>query len=267
VPPTRPGAVVVNVPHAGEAVPDGITPPPALPSEVLRRDVDLGVERLCANAPRLGAGLLYTHVSRFVVDLNRHPDDVAAAVELPPARRPPVSYGPRGLVWLETTRGEVVLPRKLSPDELDARLAYYHPYHQALAQLLAERKRRHGFAVLLDAHSMPSLGATGQCDAGVSRADIVLGDNLGKACSPELVARVEDVCARAGLSVVRNRPYRGGYDTRYYGRPEKGVHALQIEINRKLYMDEDALRYLPQRAVRVQAVMDDVVEVAVGWKP
>ena len=113
---------------------------------------------------------------------------------------------------------------------------------------------------------MPSCGAKGHPDSGRDRAEFVLGDNLGKACKAALVETVEEVIGGAGFSAVRNEPYKGGYDTRHYGRPARGVHALQIEINRRLYMDEVTTTFEPERAERVQAVMDQVVEAVVALK-
>jgi N-formylglutamate deformylase len=258
--------LVVNVPHAGETIPESAAATIKLPNDVLRRDVDLAVDSLCRNATSVGAALLSTTISRFVVDLNRDPLDYGSAVAVPPSTKPSVSYGNRGLIWTRTTRNEIVVDRPLTPDEVELRLGFYHPYHRILASMLAERRRRFGYALLLDAHSMPSQGAEGHSDRGQIRADFVLGDNLGKACSAELIDPVETVIREAGFSVARNQPYKGGYNTQFYGRPEFGVQALQVEINRKLYMDEDSARCCPVRSPKIRRLMEQVIQAAAAVK-
>lgn len=262
--PRNPSPVVVNVPHAGEEFPPEIADSLTLDPRLLLRDVDLAVHRLCARAPALGAALLWTRVSRFVVDLNRHPGDCHHSAQRPGCERPSISYGSRGLFWTETTRGETVLVDKLTPAQVEARMAYYWPYHQKLNQLLEKRRQRFGVAMLIDAHSMPSRGASGHADSGAERPDIVLGDNLGRACDAFVIDPIEDVFRRAGYTVSRNQPYRGGYNTQHYGRPRAGMQALQIEINRRLYMDEERTCYQPQRAQAVKRVMERAIETAVG---
>ena len=262
--PAREAPVVVSVPHAGEVIPDEVAPTIVLPVEQLLPDIDLGVDRLCANASAAGATLMATTISRFVVDLNRHPDDLQGAVVNAPSRQPPVSYGVRGLVWAETTRGESVLAQPLTDAELQARVAYYHPYHAELSERLRSLKATFGRAVLVDVHSMPSRGAPNNNGKRSHRPDIILGDNLGKACDAFVIDPVEDIFRRAGYSVVRNRPYRGGYITRHYGAPRRNIQAIQIEINRKLYMDEQTLDYDDSLAEAVQAVLTDVFNVLVG---
>ena len=133
---------------------------------------------------------------------------------------------------------------KLRFAEAEARIrACHRPYHAALAGLIEETRRRFGFVFLLDCHSMPStdpgIGSETGDGGRARRLDIVLGDRHGAACHGAIVDRAEAVLAARGLAVRRNAPYAGGYITRHYGRPETGAHALQIEINRALYMDED----------------------------
>lgn len=256
--------VIVSVPHAGEVIPAEVMPTLALSGEQLRADIDLGVDRLCANAPDLGATLLATTISRFVVDLNRHPDDRYAGVRKAPSRRPPISYGVRGLIWAETTTGEAVLKRPLTDAELRRRTAYYDPYHATLSELVRTYVERFGRVVLADVHSMPSCGAPGKDGARPVRPDVILGDNLGKACDAYVIDPLEDVFRRAGYSVVRNHPYQGGYITRHYGAPRRGVQAIQIEVNRRLYMDEETSSYDSDRAAAVQSVLDAVFAALVG---
>ena len=262
--PSSPSPVLVNIPHAGTVLPAPIKASMVAADIDMLRDADFAVDRLFARAPELGAGLIRTSISRFVVDLNRHPDDIPSyAVDGPTPLLPEQSYGRRGLFWLETTRGVTVVDRPLTSAEVEARLAYYTPVHERLQALLQERVARFGMAMLIDGHSMPSVGHHGHADAGVRRADVVLGDNDGLACGEFFVAEVERVLVEAGLSVVRNVPYKGGYDTGHYGRPQEGVHALQIELNRALYMDEERIELRHDKTRALATVMDRVVEAVV----
>lgn len=252
--------VVVSVPHAGLVVPDEDRALLALSGNALQRDADLHVDKLVAGVPALGVTVVVARVSRYVLDVNRAPDDVdrEACPEIPRPARPSA----RGLCWRTTTEGAAVLTRPLTLSELRSRLARIHaPYHETLTHLLAERRQRFGYAVLLDVHSMPSLsrassnggpaapnaGASGSAGssglaaaAGVRRADVVPGDLRGTSCAPALSKLVVEHFQSRGLSVRPNDPYMGGYITKHHGRPLRGVHALQIELNRDLYMDESS---------------------------
>lgn len=231
--------VLVEVPHAGLAIPDDVQEVLAAPLDALMRDADLYVDKLYANAPRHGARLLVSQVSRYVVDLNRERDDVdRGTVSDHPA---PVSAQPRGVVWRATTDGRPVLRRPLSYQGLRARLArYYEPYHATLAAALQELKARHGYAILLAAHSMPSTGRSLHADPGNRRADVVPGTRGRTSCDARLIDLVDAHFRAAGLSVLHDTPYRGGFATMHYGRPWQGLHAIQIELNRALYMDEES---------------------------
>jgi N-formylglutamate deformylase len=133
--------------------------------------------------------------------------------------------------------GAEIYRGKLGPAEADARLEQlYRPYHRALAELVTETRARFGVAVLVDCHSMPS---------ALSVPDIVLGDRYGASAASAVTARAEAAFTREGFSVARNAPYAGGHTTAQYGRPASGSHALQIEINRALYLDEDRIAKKP----------------------
>jgi N-formylglutamate amidohydrolase len=119
----------------------------------------------------------------------------------------------------------------------------YRPYHAKLQALLDATHARFGRAVLIDCHSMPSVGGPMDRDPGKRRVDFVLGDCFGTACAPELIDAVEAFMKSKGYAAGRNDPYAGGFTTRHYGRPSKGQHALQIEINRGLYMDEQRIKH------------------------
>jgi N-formylglutamate deformylase len=245
--PTEQTPLVVSVPHAGVLVPDEDRALVGADERTLLRDADLFVDRLWARAPRCGAALLVATHSRFVLDLNRSPHDVDEDVcaELEAPARP----NPRSLIWRLSTEGKLVLPRPLTRAELEARIARVHrPYHERLAALLEERRRRFGYAILVDGHSMPSVGRATHKDPGSRRPDMVPGDVRGRSCAPSLSALVAAHLGACGFEVVPNEPYMGGYITRHHGRPSEGKHAIQLEVNRDLYMDEARCSYDEERA-------------------
>lgn len=240
--PAAPSPLVVSVPHAGTLIPEAELHRYALSTAALAADVDLFVDRLYAAAPALGATLISTPVSRFVVDLNRFEDDLCPSVVLGATRNTAAGYyGNRGVIWGVSTRGDSIyrmpLSREVHADRIEA---FYAPYHARLAEELERARSTFGFAVLLDAHSMPSVAKTAHTDAGERRADIVPGDVMGVSCAPALTQCVVDFWQAQGRTVALNKPYRGGAITRRYGRPAEGLHAIQLELNRGLYMDEVA---------------------------
>jgi N-formylglutamate amidohydrolase len=142
--------------------------------------------------------------------------------------------------------GEEVYHRRLTVEAALARIReHYFPYHQALKRLIDETVARFGVCLLIDCHSMPSVGGPMDADPGSRRVDIVLGNCFDSSCSPAITAFAETVLRDLGYAVRRNVPYAGGFTTRHYGRPAEGVHTLQIEINRALYMDERRIAPLP----------------------
>jgi N-formylglutamate deformylase len=258
--------VVVSVPHAGTLVPDEDAALLAISGNALLRDADLHVDRLVDGVTRHGVVVVEALVSRYIVDINRAPDDVDREVcpEVPRPARPSA----RGLCWRTTTDGGQVLRRPLRLDEVNSRRARIHaPYHQALETLLEERRQRFGYAVLLDMHSMPSTGRPGHTDPGARRADIVPGDVRGVSCAPSLSNLVGDHFATRGYAVRPNDPYMGGYITRQHGRPSRGVHAIQVEVNRDLYMDEASFAWLDDRARPLRGAIADLVAAACAWRP
>lgn len=230
--------VVVEAPHAGLSVDAATLSTLVAPAMALGRDADLYVDELFQDAPAAGAALLAAHVSRYVVDLNRAETDIdTLAVEGAPRRSTP-----HGLIWRTTTDGRPALTAPLSTEELERRLTtYYRPYHEALRRLLDERVARFGYAILLCAHSMPSRGRDGHQDAGKDRADIVPGSRGRSTAAPLVIDTLDRLAREYGFSVAHDQPYRGGFSTAHYGRPERHVHAVQIELSRRLYMDEVTL--------------------------
>lgn len=205
------------------------------------------VDRLFAPAPQLGAPLLAVNYARAYVDSNRErheldPNLFDGALPADVNSRSDRVRAGLGTIPAVVAANRAIYRRPLPVAEGLARLArVYDPVHGALGALLAETRARFGFVVLIDCHSMPS-GRTFGRFAPRQRDDIVLGDCHGASCAPELSRAAAAILREFGYRVARNMPYSGGYNTQHYGRPTFGMHALQIEINRALYMDERTYR-------------------------
>ena len=225
-------AVLVEIPHAGLEVPASVRPALLVDDATLLRDADLYVDRLWERAPAHGATVLAATVSRYVVDLNRAPDDVDRdTVPDHPAPRPTQS---RGVVWRVTTDGRPALRGAMPYRELARRIDAWHaPYHSMLEELLAKKRARFGHVIAVAAHSMPS-----KARDGARRADVVPGTRGRTSADPAVIDVVDRHFRAAGLSVRHDDPYRGGWSTTRYGRPAEGVHFVQIELSRALYVDE-----------------------------
>lgn len=260
----EPSPLLVEVPHAGLEVDPLALATLVASARSLGSDADLYVDELYADAPGEGAALLVAKTSRYVCDLNRAEGDVdALAVEGGKARS-----SPHGLVWRTTTEGRAALSAPISAREYERRLDTYHrPYHRALAELIEERRARHGFAVLLCAHSMPSRGRDGHDDAGVERADVVPGTRGKTTAALALIDRVDRLCDEVGLSVRHDEPYRGGFTTGHFGRPHDGVHAIQIELARRLYMDERTLAQRPAEFGKLRDFCRRLVATLANFRP
>lgn len=232
-----PGPVIVEVPHAGLAIPEQVADELFAPKDALMRDADPWVDALFDQAPTVGATLLYAKVSRYVVDLNRSASDVdPLAVVGAPSAHP---VGGRGVIWRIATDGAPVLRRPLSAERYQRRLAlFYEPYHAQLRTLIEETVARHGYAILVAGHSMPSMGRDVRGGPILTRADVVPGTLGRSSAAPSVIDAVDQHFRSLGLSVAHDTPYRGGHSTAQYGRPASGVHAVQLELSRALYMDE-----------------------------
>ena len=232
-------AFIFASPHSGRAYEPGFLKTCLPPLSVLRRSEDAHVDALFADAPRLGAPLICATFPRVFVDPNRARDELDPAMFDADPGLSATAMSARagaglGVIPRLAADGRALYAGPLGGGELRRRLAeYYDPYHARLAEEVEAVRQAFGTATLIDCHSMPAASARG--------ADIVLGDRYGAACSRALVARAEAHFRDLGFAVVRNRPYAGGYTTEHYGRPERGVEALQIEINRALYLDEAAV--------------------------
>lgn len=253
--------VVVSVPHAGVQV--GAFAAALAPTLDVRCDADLYVDELYDGAPR--GAFLRARLSRFVCDLNRHPDDVSArAVPDHPAPR---NHNGRGFIWEVTTTGLPALARPLSLAQWRTRQSLHAGYHEAIAEALQRARDRFGYAILIDGHSMPSVGRQGHADPDKPRADIVPGDRHGTSCSPALSRLVGEHFRHRGLSVTFNDPYQGGFITTHHGRPADGIHAIQIEMRRDLYMVERSYQRVPEKMARMAAVLNDLLRALDGFDP
>lgn len=240
--PSRQQPVVVSIPHSGTIIPADERQWYAADIEELQRGGDSLVDELYRGAHAFGATVVRTPFSRFVIDLNRLPDDFSPlSVSGARIRRDPGYYGHRGLIWAVTTDGKPIYRTPMPRSVVQRRLEkYYRPYHQAVSEKLQELRDQFGYAILLDAHSMPSHSSASGGSLVSRRADIVPGDLMGRSCGRWLSDGVIDYWSGVGRTVSRNRPYRGGAITRRHHLPAKGIHAIQIELNRDLYLDEAA---------------------------
>ncbi len=235
--------LVFNSAHSGRDYPDRFLAMTRLDHLSIRQSEDAFVDELFARAPHLGAPLIRAHFPRAYLDVNREPWELDPTMFVEPLSERFNTTSPRVAAGLGTLARVVAENKPIYRERLtldDARMrieGIYQPYHATLQRLLTEAHGAFGVAVLIDCHSMPRLSRSGDRLG----PDIVLGDRYGTTCAPLLADVAEMIFAGAGLRVARNRPYAGGFCTRTYGRPQHGVHALQVEISRHLYMNEVTL--------------------------
>lgn len=240
-----PTPLVFASPHSGRLYPEDMMSAAALDAVSIRRSEDAFVDDLIAGAPGHGAAMITAGFARAYIDLNREPFELDATMfadELPEFARSRTARVAAGLgaIARVVSEGQEIYRRKLTFAEATSRIEGAHkPYHEALAGLIAEAQAAHGFAILVDWHSMPAAAA--KAGSRDRPSDIVLGDRYGAACAGMLPSRVERELEGLGYRVARNTPYAGGYTTEHYGQPSRRVHALQVEMNRALYLDEATL--------------------------
>jgi N-formylglutamate deformylase len=234
--------LVFASPHSGRDYPADFLAQARLDPVGLRRSEDCFVDDLFADAPAHGAPLLAATFPRAFCDANREPWELDPAMfqdALPAwvnSASPRVGAG-LGTIARVVASGEAIYRDKLSFAEAERRVrGCWQPFHDALVALIEQTRAGFGACLLIDCHSMPAHGCAGR--GSTSAIDIVLGDAHGTACAARITRRIEQVFIGLGYTVRRNDPYAGGYITRHYGRPREGVHALQIELARRLYMDE-----------------------------
>lgn len=243
-PRVRTTSVVFASPHSGSDYSDTFLRQTVLDGSEIRSSEDAFVDRLFDSAPDHGAPLLSAAAPRAFLDLNRAPDELDPSLIAGVRRSPPnarVASG-LGVVPRVVANGRQIYRGKISLADAHARVAqYWRPYHDQLQTLLDESFNAFGQAILIDCHSMPHEALENVSVAGGTRPDVVLGDRFGAAASETIVAQIEAACVDAGLRVARNMPFAGAYNVQHYGRPSRHQHAVQIEIDRSLYMDERRL--------------------------
>ncbi len=239
--------VIFASPHSGRDYPEDFVAASRLDPVRLRRSEDAFVDELFAAAPAFGAPLLCARFPRVYVDPNREAFELDPEMfedSLPDHVNTTSSRVAAGLGTIArvVTSGEEVYRNKLRfIDAEKAVEATYVPYHKALRELLEEAYARFGCCLLIDCHSMPSVGGPMDRDPGFRRVDFILGDRHGTSCAPGVTDLVEKTLKSGDYVVKRNNPYAGGFTTGHYGKPKTGRHTLQIEINRTLYMNELAI--------------------------
>ncbi|MBM9596084.1 N-formylglutamate amidohydrolase [Roseitranquillus sediminis] len=266
-PVVRTTSVIFASPHSGSYYPDEFLARSVLDRHAIRSSEDAFMDDLFEGVTQLGAPLIAAVAPRAYVDLNRAADELDPAVVEGVGR---IAHNPRvssglGVIPRVVANGRQIYEAKIPLAEARDRVQrYWRPYHAALADLVTANLRQFGEAVLVDCHSMPHEAIENVCAGRHRRTDVVLGDRFGAAAAPEVVDAVEEAFRRAGLVVARNAPFAGAYTTQQYGRPSRGQHAVQIEIDRRLYMDEATIKphagYDDFRSL-LMGIAEDVVRI------
>ncbi len=244
------GPLVLDSPHSGTWYPEDFAP--ACPMADLRRAEDTHVDALYRFAPSLGASWIEARFPRSYLDVNRDTTELDTAL-LADAWPHPVAQDPikmakvrlgKGLIWRLTDDGTPIYQRLLSAAEVQRRIDLgWQPYHAAVAQAVAQARAAHGWCVHINCHSMPGASSSHATDfPGLIHPDFVVGNRDHSTCAPELAHWMCDWLAQRGYSVWLNHPYKGVELVRRHGAPQHGVHSVQLEINRQLYMNERTLQ-------------------------
>ncbi len=257
--------VVLSSPHSGNNYPTSFIEGSRLDSHNIRRSEDSFVDELFQNAPKLGAPLLCALFPRAFVDANREPFELDPQMfedELPSyvnTSSPRVAVG-LGTIARNVTSDTQIYKDKLTFAEAKERIEkFYWPYHQVLRQLVDTTKRKFGFCILIDCHSMPHLSTQAtKNNAKPPKVDFVLGDRFGKSSSSVISKTVETILKGEHYRVLNNNPYPGGFITQHYGEPSLGINCLQIEISRHLYMDEETIERRPEIEL-IRSLMDKII--------
>ena len=239
---------VFNSPHSGRQYPRSFLAASRLDECTIRRSEDAFVDDLFADVAAIGAPLLRAHFPRAYLDVNREPYELDPKMfdgRLPSyanVRSIRVAGGLGTVARIVSENTEIYRHRLPVSEALYRIEEIYKPYHSTLRRLLTQTHVTFGYAVLIDCHSMPS---TIKSQGPDPRPDFILGDRYGTSCAVELIDFAADILQDLGYNVSRNKPYAGGFITEHYGRPTAGLHALQIEINRGLYLDEETQALTP----------------------
>jgi N-formylglutamate amidohydrolase len=260
-PPAWRAPIIFNSPHSGSVYPDEFLSASRIDLPGLRRSEDSFMDELIGGLSGRGFPTVTVNFPRSYVDVNREPyelDPRMFAGRLPSfanTRSMRVAGG-LGTIPRVVGDGQEIYRERLSVDDALARIeALYKPYHRALRRLINKAHQAFGTVVVVDCHSMPSIGVSRD---EPRRPDVVIGDRYGTSCAPMLADMIEETMGRLGYSVGRNKPYAGGFITEHYGNPASGLHSVQLELNRAIYMDERRR----ERSARFSQVAKDFVILA-----
>jgi len=267
--------LVLDSPHSGTVYPEDFRP--ACDLATLRRAEDTHVEKLYAFAPAMGAAWIEAHFPRSYLDANRDTTELDTALLDGPWTEP-LSADPRvlakvrlgkGLVWKLTDEGLPIYDRLLGVDEVRARIDNcWRPYHAAVAEAIDATHARHGYSIHINCHSMPAVAGSHATDfPGLVHADFVIGDRDGSTADPALSQRICEHLRARGYSVDYNHPYKGVELVRRHGRPAGHRHSIQVEVNRRLYMDEATLALDEAGAARLRQDLQSMVAMLLATDP
>ena len=233
--------IIFNSPHSGSLYPQDFVAASRIDLAALRRSEDSFMDELIGDLSQRGFPVVRVNFPRSYVDVNREPYELDPRMftgRLPSfanTRSMRVAGG-LGTIPRVVGDGQEIYRERLSVDDALARIeALYKPYHRALRRLINKAHQNFGTVVVVDCHSMPSIGVSRD---EPRRPDVVIGDRYGTSCAPVIPDLVEETMRALGYSVGRNKPYAGGFITEHYGNPASGLHAVQLELNRAIYMDE-----------------------------
>jgi N-formylglutamate amidohydrolase len=253
--------IIFNSPHSGSAYPDDFLAASRIDLPTLRRSEDSFMDELIDDLTKHGFPIVRVNFPRSYVDVNREPYELDPRMfsgRLPSfanTRSMRVAGG-LGTIPRVVGDGQEIYRDRLSVDDALGRIeTLYKPYHRALRRLIHKVHQKFGTAVVIDCHSMPSVGVSRD---EPRRPDVVIGDRYGTSCSPLLPDRVEETMSGLGYSIGRNKPYAGGFITEHYGNPASGLHTVQLEFNRAIYMDERRR----ERGPRFRQIAGDIAVLA-----
>lgn len=258
-------AVVFASPHSGRVYPADLLARAQVEERVLRSSEDAFVDLLIADAPEFGAPLITTEVPRAYVDFNRAADEMDPALIEGIARgglNPRVASG-LGVIARVVANGRAIYCGKLPRSEATRRIVeYWTPYHAALGAVLAQSRVRFGQVLLCDVHSMPHEALGGYTLRNAARPDVVIGDRWGASARSDVTDAIAGVFLDAGFTVAHNAPFAGAYVAQRYGQPSQGMHAVQVEIDRALYLDEARIEPLPHFAAFQRTMRGVIARIA-----
>src|SRR3974390_1154897 len=253
--------IIFNSPHSGSVYPNEFLNASRIDLPALRRSADSFMDQLIGGLSDRGFPIVSVNFPRSYIDVNREPYELDPRMfsgRLPSFANSRSMRGAGGLGTIPRVvgDGQEIYRERLSVDDALGRIeALYKPYHRALRRLINKTHQAFGTVVMVDCHSMPSIGVSRE---EPRRPDVVIGDRYGTSCAPLLAETVEETMTRLGYSIGRNKPYAGGFITEHYGNPASGLHTIQLELNRAIYMDERRR----ERSARFAQVASDFVLLA-----